>query len=255
MFKRFGFTLLTFISLLTFCTQAFVQQTTFRIGVEDVPYYPLFDFKTERNTFSRELLDEFAKQQGYTFIYVPLPIKRFAYWLLENKVDFKYPDNARWYADPTFINNFTFSEATVTLVAGTSVLTSDLNRPVKQFKSVGTLLGFYPTTWINQINAGEVSLHEDPSTLILIKQLLNRDVDGIDIEPSVINHHLNLLGKSSDEISIDRRFEYNIYEFYFSTIKHPKVIDEFNQFLINNQALVEQLKVKYKIIDHRPYLQ
>lgn len=57
----------------------------FIIGVEDVSYFPLFDFKTHRNTFSRELLDTFAKSKGYKFTYLPLPIKRFERWLMVSR--------------------------------------------------------------------------------------------------------------------------------------------------------------------------
>ena len=35
--------------------------------------------------------------------------------------------------------------------------------------------------------------------------------------------------------------------FSMSTIKHPKVIEEFNGFLKNNAALVNTLKDKYQV--------
>ncbi len=226
----------------------------FIVGVEDVDYYPLYEFKSNRNTHSRELLNAFSATKGYKFIYMPLPIKRFETWLLENKIDFKYPDNSSWYSSTNTTEKCTFSESTIKLVAGTSVLKSSLKKSTSEFKSIGTLLGFYPKHWIGKIQSGKVKLYEDVSTKILVQQLVAGHIDGIDIEPSVVQYYLEELGKPSDTSIIDRRYDYNVYGFHFSTIKHPQVIAEFNEFLRENKALLEHLNKKYKITDHRPYL-
>jgi len=231
-----------------------LQAQEFIIGVEDIPYYPLFEFQSNRNTHTKELLDTFAASKGYKFTYLPLPIKRFERWLLEEKIDFKYPDNSRWYADESITKNLTFSQSSVWLIAGTSVLKSSLKKSKFEIKSVGTLLGFYPTTWIDEIKSGQITLYEDASTKILVQKLVAGYIDSIDIEPSVINYYLKELGKATDEIVIDKRQRYDIYGFHFSTIKHPKIIKEFNDFLSNNKVLLEQLNKKYKIIDYKPYL-
>ncbi len=227
----------------------------FVIGVEDVPYYPLFEFKSNRNTHTKELLNKFAASKGYTFTYLPLPIKRFDTWLLEDKIDFKYPDNARWYGDASLREKFTFSQSTIKLVAGTTVLKSSLKKDATAFKSLGTLLGFHPTTWIDKIEQGEVELHEDRSTKILIKQLLEKHIDGIDLEPSVIRNYLTELGKSTEIAVIDKRYRYDVYDYHFSTIKYPEIIKEFDEFLSENKPLLEEMNKKYNIIDYRPYLQ
>jgi len=231
-----------------------LQAQEFIIGVEDVSYYPLYEFKSNRNTHTRELLDTFAASKGYKFTYLPLPIKRFETWLVEEKIDFKYPDNSRWYSNTKTTEKFTFSESTIKLVAGTSVLKSSLKKDKSEFKSIGTLLGFYPTHWIEKIKSGQVKLYEDVSTKILVQQLIAGHIDGIDMEPSVIQYYLKELGKPSDTSIIDRRYRFDVYDFHFSTIKHPEIIEEFNAFLNNNKPLLEQLNKNYKIIDYRPYL-
>jgi len=231
-----------------------LQAQEFIIGVEDIDYYPLFEFKSDRDTHSRELLNSFAAAKGYKFTYLPLPIKRFDKWLLEEKVDFKYPDNKRWYADSSITDSLTFSQSATWLIAGTSVLKSSLKKSKSELKSVGTLLGFYPTTWIDEIKSGQVELYEDVSTKILVQKLLSKYVDSIDIEPSVINYYLKELGKPTDLVVIDKRYKYDIYGFHFSTIKHPKIIKEFDEFLSNNKTLLDALNKKYNIVDYRPYL-
>lgn len=197
----------------------YVSAQEFIVGFEDVAYYPLLDFQSNQQTFSKELLDRFAVSKGYVFTYLPLPIKRFDKWLLEEKIDFKYPDNSRWYPDPELKSQYRFSDSTKTLVAGTTVLKSFLKKDKSEFKSIGTLLGFYPTTWLAQIKSGQVILHEDASTKILIRQLLANNVDGINIEPSVINHYLSELGPPNGEVLIDKRYRYDVYDYHLSTIK------------------------------------
>ena len=222
--------------------------------MEDVPYYPLFDFKSNKQTHTRELLDIFAKSKGYKFTYLPLPIKRFERWLLEERIDFKYPDNERWHGDKTLKEKFYFSKSTLKLVAGTSVLPNFLNKDPKALKSVGTLLGFYPTTWIKRIKSGQVTLHEEVSTRLLVRQILNKHIDSIDIEPSVIRYYLKQLNQPMNAIVIDKRFRYDVYDYHLSTIKYPTIIKEFNLFLKNNQPLLKQLNKKYNIFDYKPYL-
>jgi len=230
------------------------QAQEFFIGVEDVSYYPLYEFKSNRNTYSKELLNSFASSKGYKFTYIPLPLKRFESWLIEDKIDFKYPDNSRWYSNTSLREKFTFSKSTIKLVAGTTVLKSSLKNKKTEFKHVGTLLGFYPSTWIGQIRSGQIKLFEDASTKILVQQLLAKHIDGVDLEPSVIRHYLEELGESGEIVVIDKRYEYEVYDYYFSTIKHPEIIKEFNEFLRTNKALLEELNIKYKIIDYKPYL-
>jgi hypothetical protein len=240
-----------FVTIIYFET---VQAQEFIVGVEDISYYPLFEFQSDRNTHTKELLNTFAASKGYKFTYLPLPIKRFERWLLEDKIDFKYPDNSRWYADDSVTRKLTFSQSSIWLIAGTSVLKSSIKRKKSDLKSVGTLLGFYPTTWIDEIKSGKVELYEDASTKILVQHLIAGHIDSIDIEPSVINYYLKELGQPTDTVVIDRKYKYDVYGFNFSTIKHPQIIKEFDEFLKSNSVLLEQLNKKYNIVDYRPYL-
>ncbi|UUZ54518.1 hypothetical protein LP419_40440 [Massilia sp. H-1] len=55
------------------------------IGVEDLRYYPLHSSNNGSvfSGYARDVLDAFAKQQGYSFRYVPLPINRLYVAFLE----------------------------------------------------------------------------------------------------------------------------------------------------------------------------
>lgn len=242
---------IAFISLFIFVSTSSVGRD-FVVGVEDVAYYPLYDFRNKNDSYTKALLDEFGRQAGHTFTYLPLPIKRFNTWLIEDQIDFKYPDNERWNPDGQLLHSFIYSDSTIKLVAGT--LTS-VERDLKQrdFKVIGTLLGFHPTQWIDQIRSKQVHLYENSSTLMLIQQVLRGQVDGIDIEQSVVNYHLKQLNKPN-AIALNKRFTYEVYDYYLSTIKHKDVILEFNAFLRDNQPFLEQLRIRFEIVDYRPFL-
>lgn len=72
------------------------QANTFVIGVEDISYYPYFDFISGNTSFVKALFEQFANDNGYQISYLPLPIKQFRKWLHEENIDFKFPDNTRW---------------------------------------------------------------------------------------------------------------------------------------------------------------
>lgn len=240
-----------FVTTFAFLMSFSGESREFVVGVEDVAYYPLYDFKNGRDSYTKALLDEFGRQAGHTFKYLPLPIKRFNTWLIEEQIDFKYPDNERWNPDGQLLHNFIYSDSTIRLVAGTLTSVERALEP-KDFKVIGTLLGFHPTQWIDQIRSKQIYLYENSSTLMLIQQVLRGQVDGLDLEQSVVNYHLKTIGKP-DAIKINRNFSYEVYDYYLSTIKHQDVIAEFNQFLKDNQDFIEQLKIKYEIVDYRPF--
>lgn len=223
----------------------------FTVGIEDIRYYPLYDVRGAENDYARDLLNEFGRQYDHHFTFQPLPIKRFEKWLINDNIDFRYPDNLDWYGDSPLKNKLTFSNATVQLVSGTLTRASFTrnNEPIV----LGTVLGFYSSPWFELIESGKASKYENSSTTVLVKQLLSGQLDGIDIDLSVVNHQLALMGEQGAVI-INRQFEYDVYHYSLSTLKHPKVIAQFDQFLKDNKKYIEGLKKKYNLVDHLPYL-
>ena len=228
---------------------------TLILGVEDLHYFPLFDFKNRHPTFTTELFDEFGKQFGYKFEFYPMPVKRFDKWLFEKDIDLKFPDNSRW-NESEEVNRLskviTYSRPVLHLVAGTITYNKNIKHK-KDVKILGTLLGFYPTKWINEINSGQVELYESSSTLMLVQQLIRGQLDAINLEPTVVNHYLNQI-REKEFVYINKNIDYEVYSYHLSSIKYPKVISDFNKFLVDNSEYVEGLRKKYKITDHKEYL-
>lgn len=241
-----------FVGFLLFLLPFVNQAKEFVIGVEDVSYYPLFDFNSNKPTYTTELFRMFEEYSGYKLTYLSLPIKRFDKWLLEQNIDFKYPDSEIWYTDSELYRRLHFSDSTIKLVSGTITLKDQMFKE-GELKNVGTLLGFFPTQWINKIRSKEVELYENSSTIVLVRQLLNQHIQAIDIEPSVVNYNLEKLNAKGAAV-INTQFDFRIYDYQLSTLHHPDELKVFNAFLKDKQLEIKQLQKRFNIVDYKPYL-
>jgi polar amino acid transport system substrate-binding protein len=223
------------------------------IGVEDIAYYPYFDYTGNETSLSKAILDRFAANQGYTISYVALPVKQFSKWLYENDIDFKYPDNKRWHPATRNHNAEYFSDAIFYLRAGTVVLLQDKDRPKTFFKSLGMISGFDPTLWKAEIASGKVNILDDSSTKMLIKHLVNGLVDGVDIDIAVAKYYLESLG-IEQQLTYSDTLPQEIYSHQLSTIKYPEVIHQFNQWLAHNGDFLEASLHKFHIPIEQPAL-
>jgi len=221
----------------------------FIIGVEEVSYYPLYDFSasnTNKPSFCKELLTLFFDQHNYSYRFMALPIKRFDKWYVERGIDFKFPDNFRWRNDKQNKLGITFSQPVIKLMAGSYVLKANAQYKRNDVKKLGTIFGFSPTLWFDKLESNELTLIEESAPFGIIKHLLHNNIDAINIDANVIRHNLKLLGKPK-EIVLNTNIQHEVYSYHFSSIKHPEIIKQFDDFLQNNSELLQQLKKKYGI--------
>lgn len=229
-----------------------VQAKEYIIGVENISYYPLYDFtenSANKNSFTQELLSTFFTRQGYQFKFISLPVKRFDRWYVEETIDFKFPDNERWRTGESKKLNVTYSQPVLKLTAGTYVLQKHQDKTTEAIKRLGTILGFYPTLWHESILDNSVKLVEATSPYSLVKHLLHGNIDGVNIDKNVITHNLKALQVNENQVVLNENITHETYAYYFSTIAHTQVIKEFNHFLNSNGQLIAKLKLKYGIID------
>ncbi|WP_340680395.1 hypothetical protein [Paraglaciecola sp.] len=237
-------------SALSGATHLYAQNLV--VGVEDVSYYPYFDFAASDTSFSKSVLDKFAADMGHTISYVPLPIKQFSKWLYENNVDFKFPDNKRWQDASESDSHATyFSNSVLYLRAGTIVLARNKDKPAVFFKNLGMVTGFYPTLWIDKIAKKRVSLLDDTSPKVLVKHLVNEIVDGIDIDIAVANHYLKELN-ANEQLVYSSKLTQEVFGHQLSTIKYPEIIEQFNQWLAKNPEYLKTLKQQFAIPEVLP---
>lgn len=228
------------------------QAGSYVVGVEDINYYPYFDFTSDKTTFAKSLFDQFAKDSGHTISYLPLPIKQFPKWLYEENIDFKFPDNARW-QEKSNIHHLSihFSDPVVAMTAGTLVLAKNKHKEKDFFKTIGTITGFEPTLWKKQIEQGNVTIYEDSSSKILVKHLVNGLIDGLDIDLAVANDGLQKL-QIQQKLVLSEKLPKQDFSYRMSTVKYPIVIEQFNQWLVKRSKYIETQKVNFGILAVEP---
>lgn len=240
----------TLVIMLSMCLSApaQAQQTEFTIGVEAIDYYPIYAGNTgEYRGYARELLDAFAKKQGYTFHYEALPVKRlFKSFLDEQTLDFKFPDNQYWSGDMRKGVDVTYSEPAVQYIDGVMVKPENKGRPVSDLKILGIIAGFTPFEYLDRIESGAVTLDESNEySALLLKATMDR-VDAAYSSVAVANYQLRDVLKQPEALVFDASLPHTKSGYMLSTIKHASVIGEFNAFMQQETELVQQLKDKYQ---------
>lgn len=246
MFKRI---LLAGIGLVLATGADALHAKTFTVGVENLKYYPHYDNQDGSYVgFARDLLDAFADRQGYTFSYKMRPVKRlYAEFLNKKALDFKYPDNSYWQGDMKKGKKVLYSTSVVSYIDGLMVAPSDKGNGISNIKKIGTVRGFTPWTYLDMINQGKVKVIENNSFIGLIKQTLKGRVDGAYLNVSVAKYQLDEVMKKKGALVFDESLPHTRSSYYFSTIKHPKIIKEFNAFIKDDKTLVNKIKRKYKL--------
>lgn len=226
-----------------------VPQKTFTVGVEDLEYYPQKSHRgNEFIGFGRELLDAFARSRGYTFAYKILPLNRlFLENLKHQSLDFQYPDNSYWEAQLRKGVTVYYSKPVMPYVDGVMVLPENKGRGVNNFKALGTMTGFTPWNYLDLIKQKRVTVFENDSFLALLKQVSLKRVDGAYINVEVAKYQLREMLHQPDSLVFDPDLPHTRDFYYFSSVKHPRVIQEFNAFLATEVAQYEQIRKKLGI--------
>ncbi|MES2015575.1 MAG: transporter substrate-binding domain-containing protein [Pseudomonadota bacterium] len=225
------------------------QQKTFTIGVEDLEYYPQKSHKGDEFIgFGRELLDAFAKSRGYTFKYKILPLNRLFLENLKTKsLDFQYPDNSYWEAHLRKGVTVHYSKPVMPYIDGVMVLPENKGRGINNFKMLGTMTGFTPWNYLDLIKQKRVTVFENDSFIALLKQVSLKRVDGAYINVEVAKYQLREMLHQPDMLVFDPDLPHTKDFYYFSSVKHPKVIEEFNKFLATEVGTYEQIRKKLGI--------
>lgn len=237
---------------LLLATSLFVSasnEKTYRIGVENIDYYPHYAYGHRDSSFSQELLTSFFVSEQLKIEFVPLPLKRFNQWYVQDNIDFKYPDNAIWRKDESNHLSLHYSNRVVSSIAGAIVHQSRMPLKLDDIKRLGTIAGFFPSLWYKRIESQKTIMVEDDNVLSVVKMLTHGIVDVINLDYSVVNFHLQQLNQSKQLIMNESLPHLDIM-FHLSSIKHIHIIKRFNVFLKTNEDYVLNLKKRYQLIEN-----
>ncbi|NRR30216.1 hypothetical protein HSX11_08435 [Oxalobacteraceae bacterium] len=223
---------------------------SYTVGVEDLQYYPLHTI-SNGNTFggfAREVLDAFAKDQGYEFRYVPLPVNRlYLAFLKEQSLDFKYPDNPKWKAELRGTAKIRYSAALVTTEEGAMVLPKHKGRSLREVKTLGTVLGFTPWPYLPAIDSKAIALSTGAEFEGLLRHALADHIDAVYVNIDVANYLLAERLNAPAGLLFDPGLPHARSDFSLSTLRHPGLLSEFDAFLQRERLMLQKLRSKYKI--------
>lgn len=237
-----------FLFFLSIFTSPLYAAKEFVVGVGDYDYWPHHGVVgKEYKGYAREVLDLFASKSGYNFIYRPLPWKRVIYEYTRGNMDFIFPDNPVWDMEEKEGRDIQYSKSVVSYLDGVVVLHENKGKGIDHLKSLGTLGGFTVWDYNKYFQSGQIKLTEVNDFVPLLKQVLMENIDGAYIEIAVANYYLREVLKRPGGLVFDSDLPHTKGSYYLSTIKHPEIIQLFNNFLVSEESAIEMLQKKYKV--------
>lgn len=218
------------------------------IGVENQYYRPVSAFENGAYTgFARDLLDAWAQDRGHRIEYRVLPVPRLYASFFNGQVDFKFPDNPNWKQAARAGRKITYSDPVATYIDGTSVRPERKGDGMERLKMLGTMGGFTPWAWLDQIRMGKTVLSENFNLEALVRQTLTGRVDGVYASVAVINYQLDHVLHQPGALVFDPELPHSRDHYHLASIKHPARVRDFNDWMRKNRDRIHALKQRHGV--------
>ncbi|AOE84148.1 substrate-binding periplasmic protein [Pseudomonas sp. TCU-HL1] len=225
------------------------EPEAYRIGVEQVDYYPIYSAVPPDNQYrgyARDLLDLFAARENLRVTYVVLPVRRLSHAYWAGQLDLVFPDNPRWAAaqKPAGV---TYSQPVLQFQDAMLVLPERKGQPRQSFRRLGFVRGFTPWKFQDDIAAGRVVIQEAPNPEGLIHMVMAGHADAANMAQQVARFHLKRHGLERGLVVEPSLLPLSDSYYHLSSIRHPKLIRRFDAFLRREQRAVQALKARYEL--------
>lgn len=232
-----------------------LQAKTYVIGIEQLDYYPHYDFKSAQpRGYFFDLIQLYSQWSGDEFVFKALPVKRLYKDSIE-LTDFVYPDNRAWQPHLDIDSNITkyYSAPVIYTLGATMVLPEKRSMTMDEFKVLANIHGFSPTLWMELKQHHKFKILDVPDAESALRMAMRGRVDAANVEYNVALHHLQQM-KLSGALVMAEHLPFTNLAFHLSSQKHPEQIRRFNQFLIEQQDQIQRLKRRYALVEYREQL-
>ncbi|MBV1876948.1 MAG: transporter substrate-binding domain-containing protein [Pseudomonadales bacterium] len=231
---------------LSWATQIYAKALV--VGVEDIEYFPIYAKRGGQYAgFARDFLDAFALRYGHAMTYKPMPIKRLYGEFLNGRVDLKFPDDKNWASDKKAGKGVVYSAGVLEYIDGVMVAPGELSKGENSLKILGTVRGFTPWDYMDQISSGSMKIKENSDLKGLMSLIQAERINGVYFNVVVARYFLKHTLFNKNAIVFDSTLPHSRNHYYVSTIRHGDVVDQINEFLETEAALVSSLKDKYEV--------
>ncbi|MBL4798028.1 MAG: transporter substrate-binding domain-containing protein [Oleispira sp.] len=218
------------------------------IGVENIDYFPIYQYSNgQYSGAASEILNKFATLNNHTVTYKGYPITRLNKNYLNGTVGFRFPDNAYWAQDQKSGYDIQYSASVIDFIDGVMVSPSNKGRGIEKFKKLGLVRGFTAWDYLDLVKKGSVKIKEANSLDSLIKLTSSNRYDGAYFNVDVATYYLNNTLKAPGSLVFDPDLPHTKSSYSLSSFKHPKIIEQFNQFLIEQADWIKTIKEKYHV--------
>ncbi len=242
-------------ALTTCCSiSAFAAPTKYIVGVEPQDYFPCYSFDSKADAKDHvagpAILDAFAKEAGIVFDYRPLPINRLFSDFIDEKIDFKYPDNPKWKGVNKEGKKIAYSDSVMEYVDGVMVVPEKKGKGISKLKRLGIVMGFTPWDFMGEIKAGKVKVLENSDFKMLFAQVLQGGSDGVYVNVAVAKKYLDKDMNKKGALVFDSSLAHTKDNYYLSSIKHADVIQKFSTFLKDKKTNMDTVRNSYNLTEN-----
>mgnify|MGYP000165078644 CR=1 FL=1 len=217
------------------------------IGVESTNYEPYYYLTAEQKYqgAARDIFDLFAQVNQIKLDYSPMPVPRLFNEFAKGNIELKFPDNPLWSESLKADVKVLYSDPIFNITEALLVLKQSKPEVAKEnIKTVGTILGFTVPGISSAIENNEFEATNTKKIEQLIHMLVSERVQAVYFNKSVAK---KLIKKMYPNESLVRHSKFPAfkYAYHLSTIKHPKLIKAFNDFLVSHAEQVTKIKRRY----------
>jgi len=218
------------------------------VGVENINYLPIYQYSNgQYSGAANEILNKFATLNKHTITYKGFPITRLNKNFLKGIVDFRFPDNGYWAQDQKKGYDIKYSNPVIGYIDGVMVTPSNKGKGIDNLKRLGLVRGFTAWDYLGLIKKGSVEVRETNNLNSLIKLTTNKRNDGAYFNIDVATYFLSKMIDAPGSLVFDPELPHTKSSYSLSSFKHPKIIEQFNHFLIEQADWIKTVKEKYQV--------
>ena len=236
------------IFLFIFLQFNYAQSQTYSVGVENLNYAPYFYIDSSGNYkgFSNDIFELFMQNTGIKFKFLPMPIFRLYKEFIDGNIDFKFPDSINWQSEMKKNKNIIYSDDVITYIDGIVMKNENKNKNISEIKTIGTIRGFEVKEYKDKNK--NIKFLESNNISELIDSLYKDKIDAVFFNIAVALYIVNNNVQYKNKFMFRKDLPYVLDHYKMSTIKNKKLIEDFNNFLKNNNKEIKDLKKKNGII-------
>ncbi len=135
----------------------------------------------------------------------------------------------------------------VEFIDGVLVTPQRMGRAPDQLRHLAILAGFTPLRYLEPMRQGQLRVTEVFSYPRLLSRTLRGDFDGAYANISVARHYLRDVLQRPNDLRFDASLPHTRSQRHLSSLRHPRIIGEFDAFLRTQRDQIDRLKRKYRV--------